>query len=196
MKNDRTIILASQSPRRKEIFEKHGLSCSVIPSGADEIIPIEMNPAQTVMYLSLLKAMDVAESLPVDQADDAYIVASDTIVVKDGEILGKPKDKDDAYRMIRKLAGAKHRVLSGVCIVSSRTGEKICFYDSSDVFFTEIPEDELLAYIDTPEPYDKAGGYAIQETYAKYVDRYTGDIENIIGFPFALFKEKMDIHFG
>lgn len=186
-----TIILASSSPRRKEIFEKHGIPCDVIPSGADETIPIDLTPEQTVMYLSLLKAMDVTETLP-DGYENALIVASDTIVEKDGEILGKPVDRDDAYSMIKKLSGTGHRVLSGVCAVSMTTGEKICFYDMSDVFFTDIPEDELLEYIDTPEPYDKAGGYAIQETFSKYIERYTGDIENIIGFPFGMFESRMN----
>ena len=190
-KNNKRIILASASPRRAEIFAKHGMDCSVIPSGADESIPIDLTPAQTVMYLSLIKAMDVMSSVSGSAPDDTIIVASDTIVEKDGEILGKPVSREDAYAMIKKLSGTAHRVLTGVCIVSLLTGEKNCFYDSSDVYFTDIPEDELLEYIDTPEPYDKAGAYAIQETFSKYVTRYTGDIENIIGFPFAKFIEEL-----
>ena len=190
-KENKRIILASASPRRAEIFAKHGMDCSVMPSGADESIPIDLTPAQTVMYLSLIKAMDVMSSVSASASDDTIIVASDTIVEKDGEILGKPANREDAYAMIKKLSGTKHRVLTGVCIVSLLTSEKNCFYDSSDVYFTDIPEDELLEYIDTPEPYDKAGAYAIQETFSKYVIRYTGDIENIIGFPFAKFIEEL-----
>ncbi len=202
-KENKRIILASASPRRAEIFRKHGASFEVIPSGADEAIPIPLTPQQTVMYLSLLKARDVyekhilkqtTETPSEDDLDDILIVASDTIVEKDSEIFGKPADKQEAYDMIKRLSGTSHRVLTGVCVLSPTQDGVItkCDYDICTVFFRDVPEDELLAYIDTPEPYDKAGAYAIQETFSKYTERYTGDIETIIGFPYALLERMME----
>ncbi len=200
---NRKIILASASPRRAEIFSKHGASFEVLPSGADETIPIPLTPKQTVMYLSLLKARDVYEKHFLDQTsestdaegnNDILIVASDTIVEKDGEILGKPADKQEAYDMIKKLSGTSHRVLTGVCVLCPTEDGVItkCGCDISTVFFREVPEDELVEYINTPEPYDKAGAYAIQETFSKYTERYIGDIETIIEFPFALLERMLE----
>lgn len=189
------MILASSSPRRAELFRKHGMDVEIIPSDAEESVPVRLTPEQTVMYLSLLKAEDVFEMNVAGKPSpaDTIIVASDTIVEKDGEILGKPKDREDARRMVKLLSGTSHRVLTGICVLRAIRGasDRVteCGYDVSEVFFTPIPDDEIEAYIDTPEPYDKAGAYAIQQTFKKYTERYTGDIETIIGFPFAKFEE-------
>ena len=190
------LILASASPRRIEMFRNNGFDPEVIPSDFNEHIPFSMTPAETVMYLSLMKGLSVQrmvndnrsgeESIRKEQS--AMIVSADTIVVDNNTILGKPKDEKDAFSMLSALSDRSHHVLTGVTII---TGSCIkCFYETSEVFFKDIPENELRAYVATPEPYDKAGGYAIQATFSKYVQSYTGDIDNIIGFPFSRFLKE------
>lgn len=203
------IILASASPRREEIFRKHGLTPRIIPSEYEEMIHDFLTPEETVMHLSLRKGLDVKSRLaaydPVhpdhfssDQAgsrlnnshDGILIVSADTIVVHKGKILGKPADENEAYDMIRELSGDSHLVMTGVCLIHPSLPVK-CFYDVSKVFFCEVPEDELLDYIATDEPYDKAGAYAVQETFSKYTTKIEGDLENIIGFPFERFLKEL-----
>ena len=188
------MILASASPRRREIFQKHGINPTIIPSECEENIPIPLTAAETVMFLALQKGLwvlrDLKENNPEAPAGHEAIVSSDTVVVCDGLILGKPADKDEARSMINMLSGRSHQVLTGVCIIpltgTSETAK--CFYERSDVFFKDVPADELEAYINTPEPYDKAGAYAVQETFAKYTEKVEGDLENVIGFPFDRFQ--------
>ena len=211
------IILASASPRRLEIFNNHGLEPVVIPSDAEEHIPMALSPEETTMFLSLQKGLSVRRTLAegLTQPDlksdlkQNLIVAADTIVVIDGEILGKPTDKADATRMIKKLSGRAHQVITGVTVLEDDRGtvlvspsakfckkvtrepspcHLVCFYDVTDVYFVDIPEADIEAYVETEEPYDKAGAYAVQGTFAKYTKRVDGDLENVIGFPFSKFE--------
>lgn len=194
------LILASKSPRRIEMFRSHGFEPVVIPSAYEESIPDGLTPAETVMFLSLQKALSVRAQLDgvqtetnktADSNDDCLIVSADTIVVNDNIILGKPTDEKDAYSMLRALSGRSHEVLTGVCLLGGGTIR--CFYETSVVWLADLPEDELAAYIATDEPYDKAGGYAIQETFSKYVTHVEGDIDNIIGFPFERFLKEAEM---
>ena len=189
------LILASASPRRIEMFRNNGFDPEVIPSDFNEHIPFSMTPAETVMYLSLMKGLSVQrmvndnrsgeESIRKEQS--AMIVSADTIVVDNNTILGKPKDEKDAFSMLSALSDRSHHVLTGVTII---TGSCIkCFYETSEVFFKDIPENELRAYVATPEPYDKAGGYAIQGTFEKYIDHIEGDYDNVVGLPLTRLKQ-------
>ena len=174
------IILASASPRRMEMFQKRGIRAEIHPAQIDESLPIAMSPETAVMYLSFAKAAHVAEER------QGLIIAADTIVVYEGQIIGKPRGEEEAFRILSMLRDQKHQVITGVCLIDSAAdpAEKRCLYDVTDVYFGHYSDEELRAYVQTPEPYDKAGGYAIQETFGKYVDHIDGDMDNVIGFPF------------
>lgn len=193
------IVLASASPRRIEMFHKNGFDPKVIPSDFNEHIPFHMTPAETVMYLSLMKGLSIRAGLNTckcdpDDLDYDLIVSADTVVVDNNIILGKPADENDALSMLSSLSGRSHHVLTGVSMITRSNFIK-CFFETSKVTFKDIPEVELREYVATPEPYDKAGGYAIQGTFSRYVESYTGDIDNIIGFPFQRFLDEInDIH--
>lgn len=182
------IILASGSPRRLEIMRTHGLNPTVRPSSIDETYPDFLSPAEVAMFLALTKTLDIKEKC---SAADALITGADTIVVLDDSVLGKPADKSSALSMLLSMSGRKHLVITGVSLADSRSGLTRCFYETTEVFFRKLPSDEIAAYVSTDEPYDKAGGYAIQGTFAKYTEKIIGDLENVIGFPWSRFlKEK------
>lgn len=176
MKN---IILASSSPRRIEMMKKNGFDPRIIPAHVDEHLPFEMTPESAVMYLALKKASYIDSSVK----DKHVIIAADTVVVHNGKILGKPCDKNDAFDMLASMKNDHHNVLTGVCIIDTYTSRKICFFDRTAVFFNDYSDAELTAYVNTDEPYDKAGGYAIQGTFGKYIDHIEGDYDNVVGFP-------------
>lgn len=195
------IILASASPRRIKMFKKHGFDPVVIPSDYEERIHDFLTPEETVMFLALQKGLSVLRSLRCTK--DSLIVSADTIVVdhKEKKILGKPKSEKEAYDMLSSLSGRSHHVLTGVCLISAKQTKYSCtpliqaircFFESSKVFFIDIPDDELRAYVKTSEPYDKAGGYAIQETFGRYTEHIEGDLDNIIGFPFSRFLKEAE----
>lgn len=185
MKNER-IILASRSPRRIKILRDHGIEADVVPSESDERLPFTMTPADAAMYLSLVKAADVSR-----RNEDACVIASDTIVSVSGEILGKPKDEKDGFRMLSMLRGRTHQVISGLCIISPADSLKICAYDRTDVKVADITDEQLKEYLATPEPYDKAGAYAIQGAFGEYITGTEGSVLNVIGFPWEKFAKIM-----
>lgn len=174
------IILASASPRRIKMFRERGYDPQVRPADIDERLPFEMAPETAVMYLSFAKAAHVAEECR------GIIIAADTVVVYDGKIIGKPADEEEAFRTLQMLRGRAHQVITGVCVIDTAQDPalKRCLYEVTDVHFGTYSDEELAAYVRTPEPYDKAGGYAIQETFGQYVDHIDGDLDNVIGFPF------------
>ena len=179
------IILASASPRRIVMFREKGYEPQVHPAKIDESLPFAMSPETAVMYLSFAKASHVAEH------QKGLIIAADTIVVYDGEIIGKPRDEEEAFRILSELRGREHQVITGVCLIDNaqEPPAKQCLYDVTDVYFGDYSDEELRAYVQTPEPYDKAGGYAIQETFGKYIDHIEGDLDNVIGFPMYRVEE-------
>lgn len=170
------IILASASPRRHEILSQAGVEFKVIPSNFDESSLEFTNIYDYSKALSYHKAKDVFKDHPKDT-----IIASDTIVVIDDKILGKPKDKEDAFRMLYSLQGRKHVVITSVCIMHQ---DKIdTFLSKSYVTFYKMSKKEINEYIDTNEPMDKAGAYAIQGKAAKYIRSISGDYYTIVGLP-------------
>lgn len=173
------IVLASASPRRIHMLREKGFEARVCPADINETLPFGMSPETAVMYLALAKAEDTAGR------ERGLIIAADTVVVFCGEIIGKPASEEEAFRILSALRGRTHQVITGVCLIDN-TGEPVrkkCLYDVSGVHFTDYSDEELLAYVRTDEPYDKAGGYAIQETFGRYIDRVEGDRDNVIGFP-------------
>lgn len=172
------IILASGSPRRKELLNNIGIKFDVIPSNADETLPASLTPAQAVEYLSKTKAHDVFLSHP-----DCAVIGSDTVVACDGKILGKPKNETDAFKMLKMLSGKTHSVFTGVTIMTE--DETVSFYEETKVTFYELTDDEINSYIKTGEPMDKAGAYGIQGKGCVLVKKIDGDYFNVVGLPAA-----------
>lgn len=172
------IILASLSPRRKEILGKLFKSFEVIPSNAEENQKESksLSPRDEVIYLASLKARDI-----YNKNKDALVIGSDTVVSIDGEILGKPKDKDDARRMIKALSGRSHSVFTGVCYIAD--GIERVFAEETRVWVIEMTDSEIESYISGNEPYDKAGGYGVQGEFARFISSLEGDYFNVCGLP-------------
>lgn len=192
------IVLASASPRRKEIFEKVGIEFTVSTSDKEEIIR-KNTPEEIVVDLASKKAEDVASQYE----GNVIIIGADTMVVQNGEIMGKPRDEEDAKRMLHLLSGNIHKVYTGVSVIIKNTIEegepkKIQFLECTDVWVKKLTEEAITDYIASGEPFDKAGAYAIQGLFAVHIDRIEGDYNNIVGFPIAklysvLLKEGINI---
>ncbi len=180
--NQPNIILASQSPRRKELLAAHGILFSVFVTDADETVCEPMTPYELVEELSYRKAQSAAESF---LGDSVLIIAADTVVALDNEIFGKPEDEADAKRMLTKLSGKAHSVFTGVTLAYV-DGETVTYKKTvceTKVYFYPISEEELNEYLKTNEPYDKAGSYAIQGIATKFVEKIEGDFDNVVGLP-------------
>ena len=177
------IVLASGSPRRKELLAKTGLKFSVVVSGGEEKAETS-DPAETVEKLSLDKASAVADLLQAEK-EPQLIIGADTVVACDGEILGKPSDREDAFRMLWKLQGQTHQVYTGVTLLLKKkhTWQAHTFSEKTDVQFYPVSREELLAYIETGEPMDKAGSYGIQGGFGIYLKGICGDYNNVVGLP-------------
>lgn len=189
-------ILASASPRRKELLEQAGLSFDIIPSSAQEVRE-GGTPEEIAMNLAAQKAYAVGrEHISPDQV----IIGADTIVVYNGEILGKPADEQEAYDMLAMLADRTHQVYTGVCLLITRKGsiEARRFYERTDVTFYPVSREDLLSYTATGDSLDKAGAYGIQGPFAVHVRSIHGDYNNVVGLPIArlyheLLKEGLEI---
>jgi len=181
--NPKRIILASKSPRRKEILELCGYQPIIMVSDCDESLVKEKDPEKLVEELSLLKATAVAEKC----MNDDMIIAADTIVVRDKTILGKPKTKKEAFEMIRSLSGRDHDVYTGVTIIyKKKSGNKIkTFVDRTSVTVSEMTNCQIHAYVDSGEPMDKAGAYGIQGSFGKFIPKINGDFYTVMGLPMA-----------
>ena len=175
------IILASKSPRRKEILENLGLKFEIITADADESSDIT-DPDNLVMTLAERKGSAVVESLT--DKEDCLVIACDTLVYAEGEFLGKPKDRSDAERMIKLLSGKKHLVVSGIYLYLN--GRGVTAAAQTGVVFDEMTDEEIKEYINSPEPYDKAGGYAVQGLASVYIRGLEGDYFNVVGLPVNL----------
>lgn len=188
------IILASASPRRKEILERAGLEFEIIKSDCEEITTKSI-PQDIVCELSKLKAFDVASKVK----DDAMIIASDTIVVYEKKIMGKPKDNDDAFSMLNALAGNTHQVYTGVTVCNCNKKIYVSFAQKTDVTVYPMTRQQILNYINTGESSDKAGAYAIQGKFAIFIKRINGSYDNVVGMPVSklfseLYKQGIDIY--
>lgn len=181
------LILASASPRRKELMAQIGLSFEIITSSSDELITKE-NPCEIVMELANGKAEDVYKKENVMQnRPEAVVIGADTIVVLDDAILGKPRDKAHAIEMISSLQGRSHQVYTGVSFVYTFDGEmkQYSFYEKTDVKVFSMSEEEIMGYVSLKDPYDKAGSYGIQGPFAAYIEGINGDYNNVVGLPVA-----------
>ena len=170
------LILASKSPRRKELLSIITSDFEIIPAVGEERADKSLPPDKYVCELARHKAEEIAEQHPEDT-----VIGADTVVAVNGEILGKPRDKDDAKHMLRLLSGTEHHVYTGVCIISDN--RKSAFSEDTIVRFFNLTDKEIDDYIATGEPFDKAGAYGIQDLGALLVSGITGDYYNVMGLP-------------
>jgi septum formation protein len=172
------IILASQSPRRKQLLEWAEIPFEVKVKETDETFPAGLKVEEAAIHIARQKALAVQHEV----SQDLIILAADTIVVLKGRIIGKPKDKEEAIRILADLSGHKHVVITGVVIL--RGEKEIAFSDSTDVYFHELTKEQIEFYVDKYKPFDKAGAYAIQEWIGVVgIKSVTGDFYNVMGLP-------------
>ena len=179
------IVLASASPRRKELISLISDNVEIRPAECDETLPDGIGAKGAVEYLSKIKN-DAAKVL---SAEDELIISADTVVAVSNEILGKPVDKEDARRMINLLSGKTHQVYTGVTL--SLKDKSITFSEKTDVTFFPLSDEEIEEYISSKEPYDKAGAYGIQGKASLLVEGINGDYFNVVGFPVARVKREL-----
>ena len=182
----RRFILASQSPRRLKLLEQLGLHPEVIPSTLPEVYDDSLSIEENIKSLAELKAKSVSENI-----EDGIIVGADTVVVLDEEVLGKPADPAGAFKILRKLSGKMHRVITAFCVYSTPEERYFTDVETTRVFFKEQSDEEIKRYISTEQPFDKAGAYGIQDKSAVFVKKIEGSYENVMGFPLTLFYKAM-----
>jgi septum formation protein len=171
-------VLASASPRRKELLIQIGLQFEVKVAPVDETIPEGMPIREAVSELAYRKAKKVA-----DLSEDGIIIGADTVVVCGEQILGKPVDFSEAVRTLQKLSGSEHRVITGFCVIDAATGKTVKASETTRVFFRRLSDDEINAYVKSGEPMDKAGAYGIQGLGAVLVEKIEGCYFNVVGLP-------------
>ena len=181
------IILASESPRRQELLRQIGLDFAVKISGIDEDIPIDLPPNQLAEHFAREKAHTVAVDYPKQ-----LVIGADTIVVFDGQILGKPKDNEHSYQMLSTLSGNTHQVITGVTLKLLDKNFDETFHETTKVTFNTLSDRDINYYIDTYNPFDKAGSYGIQDWFAVFVKHIDGCFYNVMGLPLANFWEHIN----
>jgi len=182
------LILASASPRRKELLSQVGVGFEVMPSEVDESnVELKGAPGEKAAELALLKAWDVA-----GKVGKGLVLGADTIVVLDDEIFGKPQSKEDAFRMLAGLSGRSHLVITGIALVNTENGLYRSAYETTVVEFAELDAEEIQAYINTGEPEGKAGAYAVQGIGALLVKKIDGCYSNVVGLPLMKLRRLME----
>ena len=180
------LILASQSPRRKELLEKLGVTFTVEPSNVNEDLALSLSPRKLAEELSRKKAQFIA-----NKRKNCIIIAADTIVVLKKKIFGKPKSKKEAKEMLKALSGKTHQVITAFTIIDSKTEKRITKSVQTLVAFYKVTSKDLEKYLETEEVFDKAGAYAIQEGAGQFIKKIEGDYTNIVGLPIAAVKKAL-----
>ena len=183
---DKPIILASNSPRRRELLKQIGLTFTTDPADVDE----RVLPGEEAVAYAVRVALDKAR-VAAGRAGNGIVIAADTIVVLDDTVLGKPTDSRDAERMLGMLAGRMHRVISGLAVVDAKTGRARTGAASTTVWFRDLTPAEIRSYVLTGEPFDKAGAYGIQERGALLIEKIEGCYFNVVGLPLSLLGEML-----
>ena len=186
------IILASASPRRRELLSQIGVNFDIRVSQAEEIYHSTV-PQEIVKELALIKAETVARELSPEERNGCLLIGADTVVVQNGKILGKPKDEADALQMLRNLQGNCHEVYTGTALLRFENNEREVRNHAvmTKVYVHAMSEQEIRAYIATGEPMDKAGAYGIQGRFAAYIDRIEGDYYNVVGLPVSYIYQSL-----
>jgi len=188
------LILASSSPRRREILTWAGVPFEICVSDADETLKAGTSPADAVVMLSCRKGTAVLKAHPEYDSEDVFILSSDTVVDLDGKILGKPHSEEDARTMLREISGREHRVHTGICLIHKGVSEAVS--ETSRVRIEKLTEQDINWYVSTKEPYDKAGSYAVQGLFSRYVSGITGDYFNVMGLPVHALEKLLENRFG
>lgn len=188
--NNVKIILASASPRRKELLEQIGVDFEIAVSDKETEIDC-MDPVEACRKQAYNKALDIVEKSRLKYGDkDFVVISADTIVAIEGKILGKPKDKSEARQMLKTLSGRKHRVYTAVCVYNSLKDSYESFVEDTPVEVARLSSEEIEDYLEKKEPYDKAGAYAIQGYFSRYIVGIEGDYYNVMGLPVGrLYRE-------
>ncbi|MDO4617919.1 MAG: Maf family protein [Clostridia bacterium] len=189
------IILASGSPRRREILQNAGFEFSVVISGADEEkLSQDTEPRLYAQETALLKASECGKA--IGKQKNTLVISADTIVVSEGKILGKPKDEEDAFKMLSDLSGKTHEVITGFCVMNLETAFSVCMAEVTKVTFKSLTPETIRSYIETKEPMDKAGSYGIQGKGAILVQKIDGDYFNVVGLPISKLTDVLIKEFG
>ena len=187
-----SIILASNSPRRKKLLEKIGITFEIIPSSVDEDFSVDLSPVDFAKHYAEKKANFISSKYP-----RSLVIGADTIVVCNNSILGKPLDNEDAFSMLEKLSGNTHTVITGVSLQLYINSISKTFYSKTDVTVKNLSREEIQYYIENYKPLDKAGSYGIQEWFSVYVEKIEGCYFNVMGLPLSkLYKEMGNIIIG
>ena len=176
------IILASASPRRKELLTQIGVKFEIMISDKETDID-SSNPVKACEKQAMQKALDIEEKAALKYKEDYIIIAADTIVPLEDTILGKPKDKEDARLMLERISGKKHKVYTAVCVFNSRLKTHKSFVEETTVEVAELSKEDIDFYLSKDEAYDKAGAYAIQGLFSRYIVGIEGDYYNVMGLP-------------
>ena len=176
--NSTKIILASASPRRSDLLAQMGYVFETIPADVDETVHAGADPAEEAVRLAVAKAEEGAAS-----AAQAVVIGADTLCALDGQILGKPRDREDAVEMLRRLSGTRHHVITGICVLDTATGRRVAESVSTAVTMRPMTDEQIREYVDSGEADGKAGAYAIQETADRYVLNIDGSFDNVVGLP-------------
>ena len=186
IKSQRRLVLASASPRRRRLLSDLGLSFEVVPSNIPEDKDKASDPVELAVGLSTDKARNVAARL-----NDGIVIGADTIVVLDGEIMGKPKDEAEAFSMISRLSGRQHQVLTGITLIDVEDHREYTDVEITHVTMRQVAEEEIRSYVSRRKPFDKAGGYAVQETKDSFIAKVEGSYTNVVGLPMEKLREML-----
>lgn len=175
------------------MIKEKGFEPIIISPDIDETLPADISPRGAVMFLALKKAL-YSENIAIEKGytNGEILIAADTVVVHNDCIIGKPKNPDEAFDILKQLCGNMHTVFTGVVILMPGTKHRKAFNERTDVYFKSYSDDDINKYAATPEPYDKAGGYAIQGAWGKYVDHLEGDRNNVMGFPWNRIEKELE----
>ena len=192
MTDTRKVVLASQSPRRRELLSDLISGFRIIPDNSPETVDKSATPEETVKRLAVQKARNVSACADSDE----IVIAADTVVFIDGKILGKPADAAEAAEMLRTLSGRDHHVCTGIAVIDNAIGKSFCCFERTLVHFKHLTDSEIERYIASGEPMDKAGAYGIQGKGALFVEWIKGDYFNVVGLPLCrlgkVLKEEFD----
>ena len=180
------LILASASPRRREILEAAGIAFSVRPVDIDETMEPFLSPQMAVQLVAAKKAAAAASK------EDGVVIGADTIVVNEGRSLGKPHSEEEAFSMLKQLSGKTHTVMTGIAVVHARDGRMRTHCEQTNLRFRTLSDAEILDYIKTGEPMDKAGAYGIQGKGGAFVEKIEGDFQNVVGLPLAALSRLLE----
>lgn len=187
------LVLASESPRRRDLLKQAGFNFDVVPVKVSEIPDKNLNVNEQILDIARRKARAAFAELKSVRTDHFRVLSADTEVIFGGGPLGKPQDRNDAFRILRLLSGNFHEVKTAVCIIDSQTQEEVSQIETTQIFFRALTDEEIWTYIDTGEPMDKAGAYGIQGLGGRFVERFVGPFDNVVGLPIDLVRTLLSL---